>query len=56
VLHLTRRTLGRIHDADFLKQLEEAEQVYLSELMRMHEAQEGIRAFLEKRKPDWKGK
>jgi cyclohexa-1,5-dienecarbonyl-CoA hydratase len=56
VLHLTRKTLGRIHEADFLKQLEEAEQIYLSELMQTHDAQEGIRAFLEKRKPVWKGK
>jgi len=56
VLHLTRRTLGQLHSADFLKQLEEAERVYLSELMKSHDAQEGIRAFLEKRKPAWKGK
>jgi cyclohexa-1,5-dienecarbonyl-CoA hydratase len=56
VLHLTRKTLRRIHEADFLKQLEEVEQFYLSELMQTHDAQEGIRAFLEKRKPVWKGK
>jgi len=56
VLHLTRRTLDQLHSADFLKQLEEAERVYLSELMKSHDAQEGIRAFLEKRKPAWKGK
>lgn len=53
VLHLTRKTLARLHLADFLKQLEEAERVYLSELMQTHDAQEGIRAFLEKRKPLW---
>jgi cyclohexa-1,5-dienecarbonyl-CoA hydratase len=56
VLHLTRRTLGQLHSADFLKQLEEAERVYLSELMKTHDAQEGIRAFLEKRTPIWKGR
>ena len=56
VLHLTRRTLGQLHSANFLKQLEEAERVYLSELMKTHDAQEGIRAFLEKRQPVWKGK
>ena len=56
VLHLTRKTLARLNGADFLKQLEEAERVYLSELIQMHDAQEGIRAFLEKRGPVWKGK
>ena len=56
VLQLTRKTLARLHSAGFLKQLEEAERVYLSELMQTHDAQEGIRAFLEKRKPAWKGK
>jgi cyclohexa-1,5-dienecarbonyl-CoA hydratase len=56
VLHLTRRTLAKLHTPDFLQQLEDAERVYLSELMQTHDAQEGIRAFLEKRKPVWKGK
>ena len=56
VLHLTRKTLARLHSADFLKQLEEVERVYLSELTQAHDGQEGIRAFLEKRKPVWKGK
>jgi len=56
VLHLTRKTLAWLHSADFLKQLEEVERVYLSELMQTRDAQEGIRAFLEKREPIWKGK
>ena len=56
VLHLTRKTLWRLHWADFLKQLEEVERAYLSELMQTDDAQEGIRAFLKKRKPVWKGK
>lgn len=56
VLHLTRRALGRLHVPDFLQQLDEAERVYLSELMKTHDAQEGICAFLEKRKAVWKAK
>ncbi len=56
VLRLTRKTLAQLHSADLLQQLEEAERVYLSELMRTHDAQEGIRAFLEKRQPVWKAK
>jgi cyclohexa-1,5-dienecarbonyl-CoA hydratase len=53
VLQLTRKTLWHLHAADFAKQLEEVERVYLSGLMKTHDAQEGIRAFLEKRKPVW---
>jgi cyclohexa-1,5-dienecarbonyl-CoA hydratase len=56
VLRLTRKTLTRFHSPDFLKQLEQAERVYLSELMKTHDAQEGIQAFLEKRRPVWKAK
>ena len=56
VLRLTCKTLARLHSADFLRRLEEAERVYLSELMQTHDAQEGIRAFLEKRQPVWRGK
>jgi cyclohexa-1,5-dienecarbonyl-CoA hydratase len=56
VLQLTRKSLWRLHFEDFAKRLEEAERVYLSELMRTHDAPEGIRAFLEKRRPVWKGK
>jgi len=55
VLHLTRKTLWRIHAAEFAAQLDEIERVYLSELMKTQDAQEGIRAFLEKRPPIWKG-
>ena len=54
VLLLTRRTLARLHSPDFFAQLEEVERLYLSELIETHDAQEGIRAFLEKRKPVWK--
>ena len=56
VLQLTRKTLWQLHSGDFTKQLEEVERVYLSVLMKTHDAQEGIRAFLEKRKPVWKRK
>jgi hypothetical protein len=37
-----------------LEALEQVNRLYLSDLMQTHDAQEGLKAFLEKRKPDWK--
>jgi cyclohexa-1,5-dienecarbonyl-CoA hydratase len=37
----------------FLAQLEEAERLYLEELMKLHDAHEGLAAFMEKREPQW---
>ncbi len=34
--------------------LEQVNHLYLTQLMQSHDAQEGLQAFLEKRKPDWK--
>ena len=56
VLELTRKTLRRVHAEGFREQLQDVERVYLSELMQTKDAREGIRAFLEKRPPVWKGK
>ena len=55
-LEATRRALdlgrGRSLDAA----LAEVENMYLHELMKTDDANEGIRAFMEKRKPLWRGK
>jgi cyclohexa-1,5-dienecarbonyl-CoA hydratase len=40
----------------FDKGLERAERIYFDELMKTADAQEGIRAFIEKRTPKWTGK
>jgi len=40
----------------FEKGLARAEQIYLEELMKTEDAQEGIKAWLEKREPAWKAK
>ena len=56
VLKLTRMSLSRILDIDFKKELEETTDLYLSLLMRTEDAVEGLKAFMEKRKPQWKGR
>jgi cyclohexa-1,5-dienecarbonyl-CoA hydratase len=44
--------LGRQRTLD--SALKEVESLYLNELMKTHDASEGINAFIEKRKPDWR--
>lgn len=56
VLRLARRALLRLHAEGFEHSLDEVEHVYLNDLMRTKDAQEGVRAFLEKREPIWQGR
>jgi cyclohexa-1,5-dienecarbonyl-CoA hydratase len=44
--------LGRGRSLD--SALKEVEDLYLNELMKTHDASEGIKAFTEKRKPEWR--
>ena len=54
VLKLTREAaLAGLND-DIDKALEVIERIYLDKLMKTQDAIEGLRAFLEKRKPHWK--
>ena len=39
---------------DFEPSLKIIEDIYLNELMKTADAQEGLKAFLEKRRPEWK--
>ncbi len=41
---------------DQVQGLKGIEKVYLQELMKTRDAEEGLKAFLEKRKPVWQGK
>jgi cyclohexa-1,5-dienecarbonyl-CoA hydratase len=56
VLRLARRALWRRLGLEFDAALHEVEELYLRELMKTEDAPEGIRAFLEKRAPVWRGR
>ena len=53
VLAIAKKAIYAWDAAHFDKGLARAEKVYLDELTRCEDAQEGIRAFLEKRPPRW---
>jgi cyclohexa-1,5-dienecarbonyl-CoA hydratase len=54
VLKLTKEaTLKGLND-DIDQGLKKIEKIYLDQLMKTHDAMEGLKAFLEKRKPTWK--
>ena len=55
-LALTKQAMYHWNAVHFDKGLARAEQIYLQELMKTEDAQEGISAFLEKREPKWKGR
>jgi len=54
VLKLTKEaTLAGLND-DMNEGLKAIEKIYLNQLMKTHDAMEGLKAFLEKRNPTWK--
>jgi len=55
-LALTKKAVYAWDAIHFDKGLARAERIYLDELMKTDDAQEGIRAFLEKRPPRWKNR
>jgi cyclohexa-1,5-dienecarbonyl-CoA hydratase len=54
VIRVTKKTIKAGLMDDFGSSLKVIEEIYLHELMRTSDAQEGLKAFLEKRKPAWK--
>lgn len=56
VLRLTKRATLQGLSLDFEEALTRSEQLYLNSLMKTGDASEGLEAFMEKRKPVWKGR
>ena len=54
VLRKTKKAVSAGLMDDFEPSLKVIEDIYLNELMKTADAQEGLKAFLEKRKPEWK--
>ena len=55
-LEMTRRALDAARGRTFEDALARVEDLYLNELMKTEDADEGIRAFIEKRKPVWRNR
>ena len=55
-LRHAKRAFRLAQSADFDERLAKVERLYLEELMKTHDANEGLAAFIEKRKPAWTGR
>lgn len=55
-LRFAKRAFRLAQNADFDERIAAVERLYLEELMKSHDANEGLNAFVEKRKPVWNGR
>lgn len=56
VLRMTKRAIFETLGLGFEEGVQVTERLYLDFLMKTEDAQEGLRAFLERRKPNWKNR
>ena len=56
VLKLAKRAVDRGLYVSVDSAMSKAEEIYLGDLMRTEDAHEGLQAFMEKRKPEWKNR
>ena len=56
VLEMTKKVIGSTLGLPFAEAMRRSHNIYLNQLMDLEDAQEGLRAVIEKRKPVWKNK
>jgi len=54
VVRMAKRATAEVARQQILSRLEQVERLYLDELMKLSDTHEGIAAFVEKRRPNWK--
>ncbi len=56
IIRLNKRAIRQNLDKDFAGALESAGDLFLNTLMKTEDTLEGIKSYLEKRKPEWKNR